>query len=93
MRLIDKDNLRKPSKGIFIYQDEFEDDVQHIAFEAYTKDDIEREPTVQAIPIEWLKRWFERQVWQGSSPTDRIHCKASDIIEDWEKENEHNRLG
>ena len=40
-----------------------------------------------AIPIEWMKRWFERQVWQGSSPTDRIHCKASDIIEDWEKEN------
>ena len=52
MRLIDKDNLRKPSKGMFIYQDEFEDDVQHVAFEAYTKDDIEREPTVEAIPIE-----------------------------------------
>lgn len=51
MRLIDKDNLRKPSKGIFIYQDEFEDDVQHVAFEAYTKDDIEREPTVDAEPV------------------------------------------
>jgi len=52
MRLIDKDNLRKPSKGMFIYQDEFEDDVQHVAFEAYTKDDIEREPTVEAIPLD-----------------------------------------
>lgn len=45
-------------------------------------------PKAKAIPIEWLKRWFERQAWQGSSPTDRIHCKASDIIEEWEKENE-----
>lgn len=49
---------------------------------------IANAPTAEAIPVEWLKRWFETQVWRGSSPTDRIHCKASDIIEDWEKENE-----
>ena len=52
---------------------------------------VDYAPTVKAIPVEWLKRWFETQVWQGSSPTDRIHCKASDIIEDWEKENERTR--
>ena len=56
MRLIDTDNMRKASKGMFIYQDEFEEDVQHIAFEAYTKEDIENEPTVEAIPIEWLMK-------------------------------------
>lgn len=40
-----------------------------------------------AIPIEWLKRWFSFQQWMGSSMTDRIYCKASDIIEDWYIEN------
>lgn len=39
-----------------------------------------------AIPIEWLKTWFSFQQWVGSSMSDRIYCKASDIIEDFEKE-------
>lgn len=80
MRLIDKDNLRKPSKGMFIYQDEFEDDVQHVAFEAYTKDDIEREPTVEAIPIEWI----ENKLKCCDNINAEIFVKA--LIRDWEKE-------
>ena len=82
MRLIDADRLLNPS-----FTDMFDEPVKMTMFSRYA---IESQPTVKAIPIEWLKRWFERQVWQGSSPTDRIHCKASDIIEDWEKENETN---
>lgn len=84
MRLIDKDNLRKPSKGMFIYQDEFEDDVQHVAFEAYTKDDIEREPTVEAIPIKYIEAFKEevRDVTNGKAIIDWL-------LENWEKENEH----
>ena len=80
MRLIDADRLLKPS-----FTDMFDKPVKMDMFSRYA---IESQPTVEAIPVEWLKRWFERQVWQGSSPTDRIHCKASDIIADWEKENE-----
>ena len=83
MRLIDADKLVEICrKGwrLFGYHDE---KLKHWVDEY----DINSQPTVEAIPVKWLKRWFERQVWQGSSPTDRIHCKASDIIEDWEKEN------
>lgn len=82
MRLIDKDNLRKPSKGMFIYQDEFEDDVQHVAFEAYTKDDIEREPTVKAIPKEWIRDYMLK-LPDGSEAYECILV----MLEDWEKEN------
>lgn len=85
MRLIDKDNLRKPSKGMFIYQDEFEDDVQHVAFEAYTKDDIEREPTVEAIPIEFIEA-FKKEFRAVAS----VKWVIDWLLEDWEKENETN---
>ena len=84
MRLIDKDNLRKPSKGMFIYQDEFEDDVQHVAFEAYTKDDIEREPTVKAIPIEYIEA-FKKEFRAVAS----VKAVIDWLLENWEKENEH----
>ena len=98
MRLIDKDNLRKPSKGMFIYQDEFEDDVQHVAFEAYTKDDIEREPTVEAIPIELIEKEMKRLdedikwAWYyGNTALDKMEYLKTWLtikLEDWEKENE-----
>ena len=97
MRLIDKDNLRKPSKGMFIYQDEFEDDVQHVAFEAYTKDDIEREPTVKAIPIELIEKEMKRLdedikwAWYyGNTALDKMEYLKTWLtikLEDWEKEN------
>jgi hypothetical protein len=82
MRLIDKDNLRKPSKGMFIYQDEFEDDVQHVVFEAYTKDDIEREPTVKAIPIEYIEA-FKKEFRAVAS----VKAVIEWLLEKWEKEN------
>lgn len=87
MRLIDKDNLRKPSKGMFIYQDEFEDDVQHVAFEAYTKDDIEREPTVKAIPIEWIDGYIKRRANDVNIYAEILFTSV--MVKEWEKENEH----
>ena len=84
MRLIDRDALNEMLSAM----------LKKIGSENITWDDamatIDHADDVDAIPIEWLKRWFETQVWRGSSPTDRIHCKASDIIEDWEKENARN---
>ena len=90
MRLIDADNMRKASKGMFIYQDEFEDDVQHIAFEAYTKEDIENERTVEAITIEWIKKYIAEE---GIYPNrELLSVEQADaierMIENWEKENE-----
>lgn len=82
MRLIDADNMRKATKGMFIYQDEFEDDTQHIAFEAYTKEDIENERTVEAIPIEWIKNWFNPKY-----ANTVYYSLLRDMIKDWEKEN------
>lgn len=89
MRLIDADNMRKPSKGMFIYQDEFEDDVQHIAFEAYTKEDIENERTVKAIPIEWIEKWLKAQERiLRISPPYYHQITVRKMLEDWEKEND-----
>ena len=90
MRLIDKDNLRKASKGIFIYQDEFEDDVQHVAFEAYTKDDIEREPTVKAIPIEWFE-WLLDTMGDGMYNLRAVIKDWERYKENWGKENDRNQ--
>lgn len=88
MRLIDADNMRKASKGMFIYQDEFEDDVQHIAFEAYTKEDIENERTVEAIPIEWLEKYKRVRGWEVTVTTLNA---IDNMLNAWEKENEANR--
>lgn len=76
MRLIDVDKLEN-------------DIVENITVKAVSRmlAITQGQPTVEAIPIEWLKRWFAFQVYLGSSLTDRVHCKASDIIEDWKKEN------
>lgn len=41
--------------------------------------DVDNAPTVKAIPIEWIKKHYG---WL---------TMASEMIEDWEKENEHNK--
>ena len=46
---------------------------------------LESLPTVQAIPIEWIKQWCNR--------SENTYSKADvvDMLTDWEKENETNR--
>ena len=47
---------------------------------------VEEQPTVQAIPVEWIKKW-------ASHWSDRYWVykdTALQIIEDWEKENANN---
>ena len=43
-------------------------------------------PTVEAIPVEWLKQWEEKH------KDDPCYCKfvSEEILADWEKENEAN---
>lgn len=80
MRLIDADKL-KTTKGMFIYQTE---DADVIAMEAYRWELIEREaPTVEAIPIKWLRTWFTKKASLIGMTL------MGEIESDWEKENEH----
>ena len=47
---------------------------------------VEEQPTVKAIPIEWIKKWNQKNenffLYMGL---------ARKLIEDWEKENEADR--
>ena len=45
---------------------------------------VEEQPTVKAIPIEWLKRY---EITQGQE------VRLQDAINEWEKENEIDRRG
>lgn len=49
-----------------------------------TPKDLEAVPTIEAIPIEWLKQWEEKH------KNDPCYCGfvSEEIIKDWEKENE-----
>lgn len=49
---------------------------------------LESLPTIEAIPVEWLKQWEEKH------KNDPCYCGfvSEEIIKDWEKENETNRF-
>lgn len=66
MRLIDADKIGEVSA----------DPYEEGAFQ----DEIRSQPTVEAIPIEWLKRY---EITKGQE------VRLQDAINDWEKENEH----
>ena len=77
MRLIDADELVKICrKGwrLFGFSDE---KICHWVDEY----DINAQPTVKAIPIEWINKWLRKY---GEPILDDGICK---MIEDWEKEN------
>lgn len=44
--------------------------------------------TVEAIPIEWIEKWFSQ--FYGEQGLEWNRCKRF-MLEDWEKENETNR--
>ncbi len=46
---------------------------------------VDGEPTVKAIPIEWIKKWFSQ--FYGEQGLEWNRCKRF-MLEDWEKENE-----
>ena len=86
MRLIDADRLLKPS-----FTDMFDKPVKMDMFSRYA---IESQPTVEAIPIEWIKNvWLEKPENQGPIeffPPATFELIMNWLIEDWEKENETN---
>jgi len=76
MRLINVDNLHLnlwvPSKNNEIVK----------AFENSVIDALNRQLTVEAIPIEWIRNWEEKN-WE-------LECNygIDEMIEDWREENE-----
>lgn len=80
MRLIDADNLKKVL-GFFVYK--LDQDTDIVTCEMYPVSEIENAPTVEAIPVEWVKKWIpknEERYALGVNP-------VRDLLKDWEKEN------
>lgn len=74
MRLIDADKLHYIHK---YFVDTLKGDIVVFGKE------IDKAPTVKAIPIEWIKEWIERD----DNYFDKRYA-IEDMLDDWEKENE-----
>lgn len=70
MRLIDADKLVVDARlG--------DDEIPYVS-----KTQIDEEPTVEAIPIEWVKKWVKN--WK---PYTNVKSDVFYMLEEWEKEN------
>ena len=78
MRLIDADEIVKETWGVVI-KDMFHMDE---TVDVISRKDIDNAPTVEAIPIEWIKTWIETKY------NAVYNNNVWDMLEDWEKENE-----
>ena len=76
MRLIDVDNFKKNNPEYLQL------DIDYVT-EVTVEDVLDDEPTVKAIPIEWLERKLAEH-WY-------VDYDIRELLEDWEKENETNR--
>jgi len=85
MRLIDADKLPYVNKAILV--DDVDGDIIITIAKEYTSYVNDETPTVEAIPIEWLRMWFTKNGYlSGIALVDKIET-------DWRKENEINRRG
>ena len=92
MRLIDADEL-KALRGVAIYATDEKTDTQIITASVYRREEIDKAPTVEAIPIEWIEGRI-KDIMQTPDLTDEpwfpiTHAEVvilEDLIEDWEKE-------
>lgn len=83
MRLIDADKLKR-TEGMFQYQ--INEVFDRLSASAYTFEDVENAPTVEAIPIEWIKKWISER---NDFPTMPYNQHIWNMLEDWETENEN----
>ena len=86
MRLIDADVFKTEYENLITW-------VSHRAEKARLREfikDIQDQPTVKAIPIEWIKKWCNEH--NRKSLEERLLKRYGVItmLEDWEKENEEN---
>lgn len=74
MRLIDADVFKTEYENLITW-------VSHRAEKARLREfikDIQNQPTVKAIPVEWIKKWMEK--WTPD-------LSVAEMLKDWEKEN------
>ena len=72
MKLIDADKLLNPG-----YTDVFDEPIK---FTMISVKAIEAQPTVEAIPIEWILNWLKKD--------NKHYCSVDLMLEEWEKEND-----
>lgn len=48
---------------------------------------LDNQPTVKAIPIEWIVKWYRRALDNSGFMGDET-ISVGDLLADWEKENE-----
>lgn len=49
--------------------------------------EVLRAPTVNAIPVEWIRKWAGRNVAETDNCSWNTYTLK--LLQDWEKENEH----
>ena len=49
---------------------------------------VEEQPTVKAIPIEWIKKWLETCIPRYDYDRMTYIADVYEMLEDWEEENE-----
>ena len=82
MRLIDADVFKTEYENLITW-------VSHRAEKARLREfikDIQDQPTVKAIPIEFIEKYLEK--WKHAETYDIVHSWWLIIKKDWEKENE-----
>lgn len=77
MRLIDIDKISKDAEW----------DEQFDGFTSYSSAMIDEAEIVEAIPIEWLQKKYDK--WKDRDVLGWSYCVKL-LIEEWEKENETN---
>lgn len=79
MRLIDADAQIKRMTSVMDMQDVY----LPIHFKELLIDDA---PTVDAVPVEWIKHYMEQELTEGSI----FHRFMAKVLKDWEEENDKN---
>lgn len=93
MRLIDADKLPYVNKVILV--DKSDGDIIVTIAKEYTSYVNDETPTVEAIPIEWIKKQIEE--WKNWGPEGLSDDEweygtcLETLLENWEKENEIDR--
>ena len=80
MDLIDRSKLKR-TEGMFQYQ--INDAFDRLSASAYKFEDVENAPTVEAIPVEWVRKYMDGLPDGGMA----YECILV-MLEDWRKENE-----
>ena len=79
MRLLDADALIDDIKNN-LWDWETVDGITATTVLKQTITDIKNQPTVDAIPVEWINRWYDRNYMYADIEID-------DLLNDWKEEN------